>query len=821
MEDIMGKACGLTRRGFLKTTAALAGVCAFSGSDDVLTALAEEAQPAQSGEQVFVSRCTFGGCTECEREVVVRDGMVVNTRPKADEAFGRRPCLRGYNTVARLYAEDRIKYPMKRVEGTPRGAGEWERISWDEAIQTICEKWREAYDEYGSHSAVMVGGGGGGVSALTVGKLASGMNMVASEASVDNAVKVGLARVLGTPNNPSNKPGHDPWEEDVYKAKTVVSWGANFSHTYTQRWHNLIEAQRNGTRLVCIDPNQTLTADRADNWYRVRPASDVALLNALVQVIIEEGLHDTAFLKEQSAAAALVRKDTGKYLRMSDLTDNLPEGEPDADGNPTYIDSYVVWDPAAESWGSINDVADPQLEGELTVEGVETATAFTLLVDHLADYTPEKVAETVDMTPDEIRELARICADGPVLHIDGLGWQQYDNGVGVGQGLATLMTVTGQLGKPGAGLTPANGAYMMNGIINFQPTSFPGGSKLSIPIFKLPEVAKTHVYNGEELPPFRMMFIWGSSFVGNTVDMNAVTKMIEDTDFVVAVNLTMIDSCQYADIVLPATHPYEREDIVTTAIERIIPHHDKVVDPMFEAKNDFDIVNLLAENLGLSEQFSIGSIEELLTQVLDTPYLVERGITLEALRKNHSMRWHDPGFMWGDTGWTTESKRLELYCEEPKVRIDFGQERNPEFERLPTFKPPAEAWEGTEAMQKYPLVCYTYRSHFQWGFQMHESAWFRELQPDVVVRVNPVDAEARGIADGDFGEVYNDRGHAVARAWYDAGMRPGMVGAPKGYANDQYKAGNFAELMGAYCDPYAVNQSFYDVCVEMRPWVEE
>lgn len=828
------KESGLTRRRFLKTTGIAAGLAAFSAvgcspAAPTQTSAEGESALADTGdEKVVVGRCNFGGCTVCEREVVVRDGRVVGTRPSSTEVFGRRPCLRAYNAVNRLYADDRIKYPMKRKSWTPdnpvselRGNDEWERISWDEAIKLICDKWTAVREAYGPHAVIAAGSGGASLGNMAANRLLNAMETVSVDSAIDMGVKVGLWRVCGKNGNVSNKPGHDPWEEDVYEAKSVVAWSSNFHATYTQRWRHLIGAQRNGTRLVVVDPNQTVTADRADSWYRVRPATDTALMNAVCQVIIEENLIDVDFLKEHSAAAALVRRDTGKYLRMSDLGVEPAEGPVDAQGNPTFIDPYAVWDEVGGKAGALDEVADPQLEGSLEVDGIAVDTAFTLLKNHLQDYTPEKASGICAVSPDEIRELARICADGPVLHIDGLGWQQYDNGAATGQALATLMTLTGNLMKPGAGLTPANGAFMpVKGFLNGKATNATGTTTLSIPAMLVAQVAETHQWKGEELPPFKMMLGWGYNFQGGTVDMNATRRMLEGMELVVGINLTMVDTCEYADIVLPAAHFYEKEDIAMTAIERIVPHFDKAVDPLYEAKPDLEIAKLLGNGMGLGEHFQFDQ-EEFLRMVLDCEGMKERGITLDALRENHSMRWHDPGYMWEDTGWLTESKRLELYCEKPLPRVDFGQEFDPSVAKLPTWVPPAEAYPTTEAMQKYPLVCNTYRTHYRWGFQGHEGVWFAELEPDVVVRVAAGDAKERGIGDGDWVELYNDHGHAVARAWVDAAVRPGMVMVPKGYASKQYKAGNTAELLGSYCDPLCVNQSFYDMCVEMRPWTEE
>ncbi|MEF9877432.1 MAG: molybdopterin-dependent oxidoreductase, partial [Gordonibacter sp.] len=161
---------GLTRRNFLKTTGAVAGVTAIAGSGVALTslsadkALADEATGA-AAEQVFRTSCRGNCGSRCPQEVVVREGKVVRTTAAqlpGEDKVRRRLCVKGYTQPQRLYEPDRLKYPMKRTSWSPdnpsgdqRGNGDWERISWDEAIEIVSTQIGAIMEQHGPSSVAL------------------------------------------------------------------------------------------------------------------------------------------------------------------------------------------------------------------------------------------------------------------------------------------------------------------------------------------------------------------------------------------------------------------------------------------------------------------------------------------------------------------------------------------------------------------------------------------------------------------------------------------------------------------------------------------
>ncbi len=126
--------------------------------------------------------------------------------------------------------------------------------------------------------------------------------------------------------------------------------------------------------------------------------------------------------------------------------------------------------------------------------------------------------------------------------------------------------------------------------------------------------------------------------------------------------------------------------------------------------------------------------------------------------------------------------------------------------------PSVEAWPENELYKKYPARSYAserprYRVHSQW----FSTPLLRELDPEPFVKINPKDAAARSIGDGDYVECYNDRGFAVAKAVLSEAIRPGTLVYPKGWQLDQHKDGGWSQLSSTEFDSFAVNNNFMDV----------
>lgn len=759
---------------------------------------------AVQGEKVFSCVC-IGNCqSRCRLFVHVRDGKAVKTSmaPFPDPRYNR-VCLRGLSQVQRIYDPNRLKYPMKRIG--ERGEGKWERISWDEAIEMITTKFRGYQEEFGKQSIAFstVSGDMGFVQGIySIKRLTNLIGATETEYSLDMSDTFGLGRVLGNGGvfNQRNDPA------DLANAKTIIVWAANVPDSHPHDWRFIADAQQAGAKVIVIDPRYTTAAAKADRWISIRPGADPALAMSMANVIITEKLYDEEFMLNHTVAPFLVREDTKKFLRQSDLTGIKPE-------TPATPDPYIVWDPAAKEGKILTEVQKPALEGNYTVGKFKVTTAYTLLREEMAKYPPEKVGEICEVEPEVIREVARLYAQNKPSSIY-CGFIQYNNGLQTGHAWGILASLTGNIAKQGASV----GHCGLSGYnLNFIPYLFPRGMNAHIvPWIYLKEVLKSGKFKGKD-HPIKAMFIIASNVVCNATNQKEILNTIFPAlEFIVAVDMVETDTTKYADLVLPAAHWFERTDIAQGPDQPHTTLSEKALDPAYESKSTTDIYRLIANGMGIGDFYKY-SDEEFIQMLIDTDLARASGLTWENLVEKKVIQTLPTCWVnWAENKFPSPSGRLEFYLEDPKPRIDCGIEIDKSREHLPVFTPPFEAWPGNPLMKKYPLVYHTVRQRWRLHSQWHGTPWLRELDAEPLVKIHPEDAGTRGIKTGDVVEVFNDRGHVVLKAVLSEEMRPGMVSVPKGWQRHQFIAGSYQELTQDHCNTSDFNQSFYDVLCEVR-----
>ncbi len=832
----------LTRRGFLKTTGAAAGVAAVAGAGapmlQAFGAAYESGQKEGGGEQLYCGVCR-GNCSgTCKLNLHVIDGKIVKTSKRPFNSFpdGQvdRICLRGLSHPYNIYGPNRVQYPMRRVGD--RGAGEWERISWDEAVSEIVERWQQIRERYGDQAIAYTRGSGNlgtvsGVASPMFNVFFNKINSTQIKIARDQANTRGINRVVG---NLGDWVLNDP--SDFKNSKTVFVWGANITDAQIHDWHFIADAQESGTKLVVIDPIMTQLAAKADLWVPIQPATDAALALSMMHVMISEDAINKPFMKAHTCAPFLVREDTGKYLRMSDLgiepqTIEVPRTQVSQASSANkgaavgqsatvtkIIDQPAVIDANGEIVG-VDDADDPQITGTYDFNGVMCRTAYDLLKDDVSNYPPEVASEICDIPADTIVELAHIALDGPCIHRLGWGSNSYTNGVHAAHANITMAALTGQIGYSGAGCGVGDfkACWGINAVVKgMTAAKYPMISALF-----LPEIMRTGKYKGQDYP-IKSLYVYAGNPVSNQVNTHEyLNDIVGNLDFLVVADYTFTDTTKYADIVLPAAHWFEQEDVVAISATQCFIHSEKAIEPLYESKPDIEILRLFAEKMGYPDLISYTD-DEYMSMVIDTPALGELGITYEEVKRNEDMYWYPqkPWIPWENFEFRTESGRMEFYVENPTVQFDMGQEFDVERERLPRYFNPTEAYEGSPAWDRYKLILLSERPRFRVHSMWSDNAYLRELDPEPTVKMNPSDAHARGIKDGDYVEVYNDRGHCVAKVVFNDGVRPGCVVYPKSWQSHQHKAGCWSELLTSAYDPVGVNESYFDNLVEIRAWEE-
>lgn len=706
----------------------------------------------------------------------VKDGVLVKTEP-SDFPGNRHVCARGLAYPKWVYHPERLKYPLRRTGA--RGEGKWERISWEEALDTIIARLKEIGERHGPASRAWVVGGGalGSLTAAAIMGMAGacGGTFILPLGIGDSAGPSGDKVSYGT------LLAHGERYTVVFEnPRTILVWGNNPAETDSFKWHRLTRAKARGARVIVIDPLFTPTASKADEYIPIEPGTDAALALGMIHVILEKGLEDRAFLAKHTVAPFLVRCDTGLFLREKDL-------------RPGGSDRYMIRDTATGQPQAFDTPGTtPALSGTCTTEGIECETAFGLLAGLVQDYPPERVSHITGVPADTIRRLAiEYATRKPAASYRGMGLQRTFHGDLTWRAITTLAAVTGNISFEGyGGFEPNFLAFMTRGVPNF------------LPILNLYE----SILTGK---PFPIKFLWmaRNNFVNQVPNFNKVVReLIPRLDFIVAAEMFMSVSARYADIVLPACSFFECSDVITPggqASNDYMQLQEKAIEPLYESKSDYAMLAALARRMGM-EGFMDQSEEKAIELVLASGHPTMEGITLERLRQSPVLPSHPC------TEFRTPSGRLEFYAEQLKA---FGEE-------LPVYREPLEG-KTSPLAGKYPLTFSSTHTRYRVHSQFANVPWARELDPEPVLNMNPADATARGIRDGDIAEVFNDRGRMKLKVRGNAGICPGLVNVTQGWSPWDYREGTHQALTHEIINPaqqavYEPNAALYDVRVEVK-----
>jgi anaerobic selenocysteine-containing dehydrogenase len=222
--------------------------------------------------------------------VTVTDGTVRRVEGDPDHPYtAGRLCAKGYSYVDRVYATDRIRHPMLQ---SPRGSGQWRRLTWDEALSRIATKLLDVYDRHESLLPVCLYRGSGNLGVLHEAPDAMFRGMGPHTVAVNQ-----LCMAAGAAAQTYDFGGLATSEpRQMLQAKTLLLWGVNPAWTAPHQMNLIMQAQDQGTQVIVIDPIATATASRADLHVAPRAASDGALALGMARCILDEGLCDQAFL---------------------------------------------------------------------------------------------------------------------------------------------------------------------------------------------------------------------------------------------------------------------------------------------------------------------------------------------------------------------------------------------------------------------------------------------------------------------------------------------------------------------------------------------
>lgn len=682
---------------------------------------------------VCMSHC--GG--SCLLKVHIKDGVIIKIETDDGEEPQLRACLRGRAYRQRVYAPDRLKYPMKRIGA--RGEGKFECISWDEALNTVASELKRVKETYGSDTIVYwVSGGDMGALHDTRRRMGRLFGLMGGYTrpwglhSYEGGVFAELA-TYGTAWTANTR-------DDLLNSHLIILWGWDPVNTIADTntsWY-LIQAKEAGIRIVSIDPRYTdSTAAFAHQWIPIRPGTDAAMLIAMANVIVRGNLQDQAFLDTYTIG----------FEAFKDYILGVEDGIPKTPG----------W---AEAITGVPAV---------TIQKLAEEYATTRPAALLTGIAPGRTAYG-----EQYHRAAIILAamTGNVGISGGSAACRVWSPIGLfkmGTGLRIPHNPVDAEAPPPKDKFPSRSSYIHgHGIIN---------------VFKLTD-AILKGKSGGYPADYKLLYLNNSNILNQWPNTNRIIQAFDKLEFIVVEEQFMTATARFADILLPTTSSLERNDIVWGwAMPPFYGYRNKIIEPLYESKSPLDIANELAARLGITD-YNDKTEEEWLrqmVQVSDVPdYEVfkKRAIFKTQLPQPYvtfKKEINDPA----NNPFPTPSGKIEIYSQQ---LVDM---KNPNIPPIPKY---IETWESVNdpLAAKYPLQLITTHFKRRAHTQFDNIPWLRELEPQAI-KINTIDAQARGIKDGDLVRVFNDRGRMIIHTKVTERIMPGVVDLPQGawYSPDE------------------------------------
>ncbi|HEY6862859.1 MAG TPA: molybdopterin oxidoreductase family protein [Burkholderiales bacterium] len=669
----------------------------------------------------------------CALEVTVENGVAVKVEGAKDHPFTAGTlCTKVARYLERTYSEERVLFPMRRVGA--KGEGRFERISWDQALAEIAERFAALAAEdpqqilpydYAGHM--------GYVNWHAMGKRffhRLGASLL-DRTICSSAGKAGIAITLG------GSVGMDP--ERFEDAKLILIWGSNPIVSNLHLWSRVQEAKRRGAKVIAIDPYRSLTAEKCSEHVAPLPGTDGALALAMMHVIVAEGLVD---------------------------------GE--------YVSRHTV--------------------------------GFDALKQRLADYPPQLVAGITGLPAERIVRLAREYATvKPAAIRLNYGMQRTSGGGMAARTIACLPALVGAWRDPAGGVVLTTAGFFGVDTAKLGRPDLLAKSRCPKP--RTINMSAIGDALNDAAPPVRALYVYNSNPVAVAPESRKVIRGFSREDlFTVVHDLFLTDTCDYADIVLPATSQLEQTDVHSAYGHLYFMANNAAIAPLGESLPNGEVFRRLARKMGFDDGCLYDSDDEVCRQALALAGPYGKSIEWDALKREGWKRLDVPETFapFAEGNFPTPSGKCEFYSETAKkMGID----------PLPTFVPPRESVVSNPALAaKYPLAMISppNRHFLNSSFANLPFAIAEAGAPSL--DIHPDDARARGIREGDTVRIFNDRGAFTAKARVSDAARRGVVVALSVWWKKLSSDGaNANEVTSQALTDLGRGATFYDCLVEVQP----
>jgi len=684
------------------------------------------AEKETKSEVVIPTMCASHCGGTCLLRVHVKNGVITRVETDNGEEPQLRACQRGRALRQRVYAPDRPLYPMKRVG--ERGEGKFERISWDEALDTVAAELTRVRETYGPESILYLSTAGDLGSLHTVMTtrrllaMAGGFTTWWGATSFHGGMFASFFK-YGTISCSNTR-------DDLPNSRLIVMWGWNPAVTVTgtnTAWF-LVQAKEQGTRIIAVDPwHSDSAATFADEWIPIRPGTDAAMLIAMAYVMIKENLQDQKFLDTYTLG----------FDKFRDYVLGLEDG--------------VAKTPA---WAE-------------AITGVPAST-----IEKLArEYATTKPAALMAGTGPGRTAL------GEQYHGAAITLAAMTGNVGIHGGDAAARAWESLVGGyPFPIMLGAASPFVPNPVES--PPSYGLWLHYTYPQIHYTKVADAILKGkaGGYPTDYKLAFFANSNYVNSLPNTNKIVKALKALEFIVVEEQFMTATAKYADILLPTSTYVERDDIALGVGMAYIGFQRKIIEPLGESKPHNEIAKALAARMGITD-YDEETGENRLREVAKAAHIpdydafkekgvhwIERSEPFVAFKEQIEDPENNP--------FPTPSGKIEIYSQQI---ADMG---NP---LLPPIPKHIETWESPNdpLAQKYPIQLITNHARGRSNAQFSTLPWLKELFPQAVI-LSATDASARGISNGDMVRVFNDRGETITPAKVTKRIMPGVALLPEG-----------------------------------------
>ncbi len=555
--------------------------------------------------------------------------------------------------------------------------GKLVKTTWEKAIKAVADKFFEIKMKYGQNS----------LGVFSSAKCTNEENYLIQKFArvclgtnnIDNCTRLCHAPSFSAMNEELHRGAMTNSYEDLPEADCILIIGSNPAATQPIGFHRLLECQKRGGRIITVDVRRSETAEKSNLFLQINPGTDVFFAAALLKIILSEGKENSLFI-------------------------------------------------------------------------CENVSGFEEMKKYLEKYPLEIMAKTCGVSETLLKNVAYIYATAKSSAIiNGMGVTQQPFGVEGVLAIANLALLTGNIGKPGSGINPLRGCNNVQGSCDMGclPDFYPGYAPLSegtvkkfqalwnaeLPVEKGFSETEMIEAIGEKILG---MYIIGENPALSHPNLNETEKNLKDLEFLVVQDMFLTETARLADVVLPAASFAEKTGTVTNT-ERRVQLIGQALKPE-GCKTDFEIVNLIAKEMGFKKQFACKKPEEIFSEIRGAVPQYS-GITYQRLEKR-PMQW-------------------PCNKENPDgTRIIFSDNKKKDFVFYPVVLKYAR--ENPD----YPLKLISHRSLEQYntGTFSRKVEALNKIRPENFLEVNKTDAAKLSIADNETVKVVSEFGELQIKA---------------------------------------------------------